>query len=111
MRFAWFRRSLGRSDECTENFQLWHGSLGHTGSVSQELFERVVELDEADRESRNNANYAMHGVDLLAVGRMAAAFEDTDGIIALIRGDKRALPRVIASAADAEATEPAQAPC
>ena len=65
MRFAWFRRSLGRSDECTENFQLWHGSLGHTGSVSQELFERVVELDEADRESRNDANYAMHGVDLL----------------------------------------------
>lgn len=36
--------------------------------------------------------------------------EDTDGIIALIRGDKRAIPQFIASAADAEATKPAQAP-
>ena len=126
----------------TFNYGMAH--WGHTGSVSQELFERVVELNEADREGRNDANYLQcMALTYWAVGRMDAALEfarrakeeadrslrptfscwryrtvttqqfleDTDGIIALIRGDKRAIPQFIASAADAEATEPAQAPC
>ena len=107
---------------------------GSTGSVSQEVFERVVELNEADGEDNKSANYwQCMAVAYWAVGRFDAAVEfaqkakeeadrslrpifscwryrtvptqrfldDTDDIIALVRGDRSRTPPFMAPSTDA----------
>lgn len=103
----------------------------HTGTAPQEVFGRVVELDEADREDGNYLQCM--AVACWAIGRLDAALEfaqrakeeadrslrpifscwryrtvptqrfleDTDDIIALIRGDKSRRPPFMASSAEA----------
>ncbi len=107
---------------------------GLTGSVSQEMFERVVELDETNDQEDKDANYLQcMAVACWATGRLDAAIEfahrakeeasrspwptfscwryrtvptqqfleDTDGIIALIRGRREPTPQFMASARQA----------
>ena len=70
---------------------------GSTGSVSEEIFERVVELDEADREGRGDANYLQcMAVAYWAVGRLTPPLSSPTGREA--RSIGRCGPRSVAGA-------------
>ena len=107
---------------------------GSAGSPPQEMFERIVELNDADRQNDKGANYLQcMAVAYWAIGRLDAALdfahrakaeadrslratfscwryrtvptqqflEDTDGIIAMIRGHAGSTPQFMAATVEA----------
>ena len=126
--------AVAESTDVARVFNYGMALWAHTGTAPQEVFGRVVELDEAGRENDKDANYLQcMAVAYWAIGRLDAAhefaqgakeeadrslrpifscwryrtvptqqfLEDTDSIIALIRGDESRLPPFIASPAEA----------